>query len=78
MLTAEEAMSREGGDLALGLRVAQMQPNGTHTTRATHLFTEAEAGEQKTAEKYGWVPNLTMNKQALIYNCTGVRLPYVM
>ena len=55
-----------------------MQHDGTHTTRTTHLFIEAEAREQKTAEKYGRVPNLKMNKQALIYNCKGVRLPYVM
>ena len=43
-----------------------------------YLFIKSEPGKQKTAEKYGWVPNLTMNKQGLIYSCTGVRLPYVV
>ena len=64
--------------VASGTDNEQMQHDGTHTTRTTHLFIEAEAREQKTAEKYGRVPNLKMNKQALIYNCKVVRLPYVM
>ena len=38
---------------ASGTDNEQMQHNGTHTIRTTHLFIESEAREQKTAEKYG-------------------------
>lgn len=61
-----------------GNRQGTRRHNGTNTVRTTHLFTESEAGELKTAEKYGGVPNSTMNKQTVIYNGMGVRLPCVM
>lgn len=61
-----------------GNRQGTRRHNGTNTVRTTHLFTESEAGEVKTAEKHGGVPNPTMNKQTVIYNSMGVRLPCVM